>query len=56
MQLNNFKSKKYLKWKANLDFNETVELLVEWYKKFKKNKKNTYFTSVKQIKFYMSKL
>ncbi len=56
LQLNNSKAKKFLKWKANLNFNETTELLVEWYKKFKENKKKIFFISAKQIEFYSSKL
>ena len=56
LQLNSSKAKKYLKWDANLNFNETIELLVDWYKKFKKNKKKIFLTSIKQIEFYSSKL
>jgi len=56
LQLNSSKAKKYLKWDPNLNFNETIELLVDWYKKFKKNKKKIFLTSIKQIEFYSSKL
>ena len=40
LQLDNKKAKKLLNWSSKLSFDETVNLVVEWYKQFKNNKKN----------------
>ncbi len=55
LQLNNKKAKKILKWTAKLNFRETVRYLVDWYKEFKKNKKNIYKISKKQIINFVNK-
>ncbi len=39
LQLDNKKAKKLLNWSSKLSFDETVNLVVEWYKQFKNNKK-----------------
>ena len=39
LKLNSNKSKKYLNWKANLNFVESVKYTIEWYKFFYQNKK-----------------
>ena len=39
LSLNINKSKKELKWKPKLNFNETIRLTVDWYKNFLINKK-----------------
>ena len=36
LQLNNKKQKKLLNWRSKLTLDETVTLVVEWYKQFKK--------------------
>ena len=56
LQLDNKKAKKLLNWSSKLSFDETVNLVVEWYKKFKNNKKKIFDTSQKQINFYFKKI
>ena len=56
MQLNNSRAKKVLNWKAKLDINETIDFVVEWYKNFKKNSRNTILISRYQLKKYMKKI
>ncbi len=55
LQLNNSRAKKVLNWKAKLDINETIDFVVEWYKNFKKNSRNTILISRYQLKKYMKK-
>ena len=55
LQLDTFKAKKILNWKARLDIDETIEFVVNWYKNFKKNKKNTLHVSSEQIMIFMKK-
>ena len=55
LQLNNNKAKKILGWKAKLNLDDTIDFVVEWYKNFSSNKKNTYIVSSQQILKYMKK-
>ena len=55
LQLDTSKAKKILNWKARLDIDETIEFVVNWYKNFKKNKKNTLHVSSEQIMIFMKK-
>ena len=55
LQLDTSKAKKILNWKARLDIDETIEFVVNWYKNFKKNKKNTFQVSSEQIMIFMKK-
>ena len=52
LNLNNQKSKKILKWKPNLTFNQRIYLTIDWYRQFYKNKKNINNISLEQLKFY----
>ncbi len=55
LQLNNKKAKNLLNWGSKLTLDETVTLVVEWYKQFKSDKKKIFNISVKQINFYFKK-
>jgi CDP-glucose 4,6-dehydratase len=55
LQLDTSKAKKILNWKARLDIDETIELVVNWYKNFQQNKKNTLKISREQIIKFMKK-
>ena len=55
LQLNNSRAKKVLNWKAKLNINETIDFVVEWYKNFKKNSRNTILISRYQLNKYMKK-
>lgn len=52
LKLNCNKAKKILKWKSILNFNETVNMTVNWYKNYYLQPKNIYKTSFYQIKEY----
>jgi CDP-glucose 4,6-dehydratase len=48
------KAKKELNWKPRLDFNETIQLTVDWYKNyFSKNKLKD--ISIRQIEYFINK-
>ena len=55
LQLDNSKAKRVLNWKAKLSINETIDFVVEWYKNFNINKKNTFSVSQNQIIKFMNK-
>ncbi len=55
LQLNNKKAKNLLNWRSKLTLDETVTLVVEWYKQFKSDKKKIFDISTKQINFYFKK-
>ena len=55
LQLNNQKAKNLLNWSSKLTLDETVTLVVEWYKQFKNDKKKILDISIKQINFYIKK-
>ena len=50
LQLNNRKAKKKLEWKAKLNFKETIEYLVNWYKSYMINKEKIIKITEEQIK------
>ena len=54
LALDSKKSFKELKWRPKLNFEETIQLTVEWYKVLKSNKDLEEIT-VKQIKFFINK-
>ena len=56
LALNSKKAYQNLGWQCILSYQETIELIYNWYFEYKKNKKNTLKTSIKQIKFYLEKL
>ena len=56
LQLDSRKSKKQLKWKSVLTFDETIELTVDWYKNFFEKKKSTIEKSLIQIEQYERKI
>ena len=55
LQLNNFKARSKLGWKAKLNVNETVSFVIEWYKKTHLKKKNVYKISSLQILNFIKK-
>ena len=55
LQLNNNKAKKLLKWKAKLNFKETIEYLVSWYKEYNINKRGILKITEEQIKKFNKK-
>tara|TARA_B100000941_G_C28505296_1_gene556938 strand:+ start:1958 stop:3028 length:1071 start_codon:yes stop_codon:yes gene_type:complete len=56
LQLDSAKSKKILKWRSVLSFNETIFLTVDWYKNFFEKKIDIYNKSKTQIKIFEKKL
>ncbi len=54
LQLNSNKSKKILKWKCILTSKESVQMTIDWYKKFFQ-KQNVYELSTNQIKNFIEK-
>ena len=52
LKINSNKSKKIIKWKCILTFSETMQMVVNWYKTNDINSKNTYKTTINQIKDY----
>ena len=52
LHLNNKKSKRYLKWSSNLNFNNSIKFTVQWYKDCLKNKRKSYLYSSSQILKY----
>jgi CDP-glucose 4,6-dehydratase len=58
LNLNSKKSKELLDWKCKLNFFQTIFLTIEWYRNFKKNKKNksaNMIKSIQQIDYYEKK-
>lgn len=53
LHLNSNKSKKLIKWKTALNFNNSIQFTVAWYRHYLKNKKNIYNYSLKQISKYL---
>jgi CDP-glucose 4,6-dehydratase len=57
LKLNSDKAKKKLNWQSKLSINETIKLVANWYSFFyKKNDKDLYTLSIKQIHFYIGKI
>ena len=54
LTLNSKKSFKELKWRPKLNFKETIQLTVDWYKVLKSNKDLEKIT-IKQINFFINK-
>jgi len=52
LQLDCSKAKKKLKWRSILTINETIEMTINWYKKFYNNSKDVKNLSITQVKFY----
>jgi CDP-glucose 4,6-dehydratase len=52
LKLNCNKAHKLLNWKSILNFNETIEMTTNWYRKFYTNRKNIKKFSLDQIKSY----
>ena len=52
LKLNSNKSKNKLKWKCILSFDETINMVAEWYKNYYLKPKTIYRTSFKQIEKY----
>ena len=52
LHLNVSKVKKQIRWKSILTLNETIKMVIEWYKNYYLNPKNIYITSINQIKKY----
>jgi len=52
LKLNSNKAKKILKWKCILTFNETIDMVTDWYKKYYTQPDQIYKTSFQQIKKY----
>lgn len=56
LALNSKKAYRALGWKCILSYQETIELIYNWYFEFKQNKTNTLITSINQVKYYLEKL
>ena len=52
LKINSNKAKVKLKWKSILTFNETINMVTEWYKNYYMHPKKIYKTSFNQIKQY----
>jgi len=52
LKLNCNKAKAHLKWKSILNINETINMVISWYKYYYSNKINMYKMSCDQIKKY----
>jgi CDP-glucose 4,6-dehydratase len=52
LKLNSHKSKKILKWRSVLTFQENISLVANWYKNFYLNSKETYKLTSSQIELY----
>ena len=55
LKLNSTKAKKLLGWKTVLDFEETIQMTVEWYKNYYNKKINFYNYSINQILTYYNR-
>lgn len=57
LKLNSNKAKKYLNWECGLNFNETIDMTINWYKNFYNKKyKRVLDISIDDIKYYKKKL
>ena len=52
LKLNCDKALFYLKWEPNLDYNETIQLVSDWYNAYYHEKTNMYTLTLKQIDSY----
>ena len=55
LALNCVKAKKYLDWRPTLNFNDTIDLTIDWYKTFFKEPKQIHNLMDTQIKYFISK-
>ena len=46
------KANKLLKWESILNFKQTIELVLDWYKNFYYKKENIRKFSINQIRYY----
>ena len=56
LNLNSKKAYNTLKWKQTLTFKEQINMVVNWYKFFNKDKKRIYYKSLEQINYYRDKV
>ena len=58
LKLNSVKAEKIIHWESILNFKETIDLTMQWYNQYLKNKKyNTlYLITINQIKNYYLKI
>ena len=54
LALNCVKAKTYLDWRPTLNFNDTIDLTIDWYKTFKEPKQIHNLMDT-QIKYFISK-
>jgi CDP-glucose 4,6-dehydratase len=54
LRLNCTKAKKILKWKTVLSFNETIQMVANWYSNYYSNPQNIEFITKNQIKSFQS--
>ena len=52
LQLNSAKAKKILKWNCNMNLKQTINLTINWYKKYYFSPQNLFSYSMQQIKNY----
>ena len=52
LKLNSKKANKLLKWESILNFKQTIELVLDWYKNFYYKKENIRKFSINQIRYY----
>ena len=52
LQLNSAKAKKILKWNCNMNLKQTINLTINWYKKYYFSPQNLFSYSMEQIKNY----
>ncbi len=55
LNLNSFKSRKYIGWKPILSTQESLKLTIDWYKNYSLKNKNTYLNTLTQIISYKEK-
>jgi len=56
LKLNSSKAKKYLNWKAILQFKETAQMTAKWYKEYYKNPSKAFYLSKQQILDYSRRI
>ena len=55
LNLNSFKSRKYVGWKPILSTKESLKLTIDWYKNYSSKKRNIYLNTLAQIISYKEK-
>ena len=56
LKLNNYKSKKYLRWKPILSINQMIDFTFSWYKQYFNDKSKLYNLSILQLKIFLKKI